>query len=205
MSAASSTASQAPAAPSIPVQPGTSASNPLVVQIVGVPQAPSTEPHWTVYWSTFATPLVALVAAAIAASIAYRQWKTAAAAVATAKNKLKLDLFERRFNVFQATSRLIVRMTQDTVHDDKAISTLLGETAGAEFLFDETVHGYLVEQLYVRAGNIMRRQHEMLAAQKNDVNLFNKLADEQCVEMEWFEGQLDAWTNMTRPFLELTH
>ena len=205
MSAASSAASQASAAPSNPVQPGTSASSPLVVQIVGVPQAPSPEPHWTVYWSAFATPFVALVAAAIAASIAYRQWKTAAAAVATAKNKLKLDLFERRFNVFQATSRLIVKMTQDTVHEGKVIAMLLGETAGAEFLFDETVHRYLVDELCVRTGNIMRRQHEMLGAQKNDVNLFNKLADEQSVEMEWFEGQLDAWKDMTRPFLELTH
>lgn len=176
-----------------------------MIQVVSVPQAAPVEPHWTVYWSAFATPFVALIAAAIAASIAYRQWKTAAAAVTTAKSKLKLDLFERRFNVFQAASRLIVRMAQDTAHDDKAVAALLGETAGAEFLFDEKVNSYLVGELYVRTGNIMRRQYEMLTAQTSDAKLFNKLADEQMTELEWFEGQLDVWKDLTRPFLELTH
>lgn len=47
------------------------------------------EIHWTAYVSAFGLPIVA----AVAAAIAFYQWKTA-------RNKLKLDLFEKRIAVY---------------------------------------------------------------------------------------------------------
>lgn len=204
-SPASSVASQ-PSGSAIAMLPGTSASSPLVIQVVSVPAAAPVEPHWTVYWSAFATPFVALIAAAIAASIAYRQWQTAVTAAATAKNKLKLDLFERRFSVFQGVAQLIVKMSQDAMHDDNDVKALLGKTAGAEFLFDERVHGFIVNKVFDRAAEVMRRQYQIQTATRNgDGELVRKLVQEQATARKWFDDALDAWKELSRPFLELAH
>ena len=45
------------------------------------------EPHWTTYLAALLTPTVAV----LGSYIAYRQWHLA-------QNKLKLDLFDRRFS-----------------------------------------------------------------------------------------------------------
>lgn len=177
-----------------------------MIQVTSVPPAASVDPHWTVYWGAFATPFVALVAAAIAASIAYRQWQTATAAAATARNKLKLDLFERRFTVFQAVAQLMARMSSDTSHDDKAVMKLITETAGVEFLFDAEVNRYLVEQLYDRTAAVMRDQLERVHARaRGDQPAVDTLTEELAANRRWFDGQLPVWKDLTRPFLELTH
>ncbi|MDM0030460.1 hypothetical protein [Variovorax saccharolyticus] len=51
------------------------------------------------FWKAAATVLVALIAAGIAASIQYRQWRTA-------RDKLKLDLFERRIKIYNAMQKV---------------------------------------------------------------------------------------------------
>lgn len=203
---APSATSQPVAVPIAAVQPGASASNPLVIQVTSVPPAASVDPHWTVYWGAFATPFVALVAAGIAASIAYRQWQTAKAAATTAKSKLKLDLFERRFNVFQGVAQLIVKMSQDAMHDDNDVKAFFAKAAGAEFLFNEKVNGFILDEVFRRTADIMRRQHQIKTATRNgNGDLLRSLFQEQNAARKWFDDALDAWKDLTRPFLELTH
>ena len=48
------------------------------------------EVHWTAYVTALTAPVLALVGA----TVAYRQWRTA-------QNKLKLDLFDKRMQVYQ--------------------------------------------------------------------------------------------------------
>ncbi|MDH4458704.1 MAG: hypothetical protein QE272_08395 [Nevskia sp.] len=57
-------------------------------------------PRWVQITEAIAPPIIALVAAAIAGAISYRQWRTA-------KDKLKLDLFDRRLAMYHAAIRLI--------------------------------------------------------------------------------------------------
>ena len=54
------------------------------------------DPHWTQVLSALLTPTIAV----LVAIIAYRQWRTA-------QNRLKFDLFDRRFAVYDAARNLL--------------------------------------------------------------------------------------------------
>jgi hypothetical protein len=186
--------------------PGSSASSPLVIQVVGMSAPVGQSPHWTAYWTAISTPIVALAVAVIAALIAYRQWKTATVAAETAKNKLKLDLFERRFAVFSAAAQLIVKMHRDDDPDDEKIFAMFPKMAGAEFLFDDAVNAYLLEELFKHTAKVMSLKHALLDARASgDQILIDKLAADQLAERAWFDLQLDELKRLTRPFLELAH
>jgi hypothetical protein len=56
---------------------------------------PCTDPHWTAYLSAWGTPIIALIAGGWGGYIAWRQWHTA-------QNRLRLDLFDKRFAAYAA-------------------------------------------------------------------------------------------------------
>ena len=180
------------------------ASSPLQIAIVSTPASAS--PHWTAYLQAIGTPIVAVIAAGIAASIAYRQWKTAHAAVQTAKNKLKLDLFDKRFAVYQAASQLIVHMCDDKTHDNEAVRGLLVKFGGAEFLFDEDVDNYLTDELMKHVASSMSLQVQRIYAKhEQNTSEVEALTIGLKAEVEWFNKQLDVLRSRMRPFLLLTH
>jgi hypothetical protein len=88
-----------PAAASQPVLQASSASNTVIIQ-----HTPA-DPHWTAYVSALSVPVVA----AFAACIAWRQWMTA-------RNKLKFDLFERRFAFYELVLGEIGNWMSDDHH-----------------------------------------------------------------------------------------
>lgn len=62
-----------------------------------------TQPHWTAYVAALAVPLTAIIALTttiITSYIAFQQWQTA-------RRKLKLDLFDRRYDLYVAAKHLI--------------------------------------------------------------------------------------------------
>jgi hypothetical protein len=72
------------------------------------------EPHWTAYVSALLVPLVAI----FGFIIAYQQWRTA-------QNKLKLDLFDRRFEIYHAARKLLAAiMTSGKASDDELFNYL---------------------------------------------------------------------------------
>ena len=99
-------------------------------------------PHWTVYLSAFATPIIAL----IVTFIAYQQWRTA-------QNKLKLDLFDRRFLIYQAAHSFIslieqhVSVTQDELYKFRA------DTRSAKWIMSPNIWNYF-EELCNNAQNL---------------------------------------------------
>lgn len=52
----------------------------------------TSEPHWTAYLSALLTPVIGI----LGVIIAYQQWRIS-------KNKIKLELYEKRFAVYEAT------------------------------------------------------------------------------------------------------
>ncbi len=77
--------------------------------------------------------------------IATLQWRVA-------RNKLRLDLFDRRYKVYEATVRFVRVSVQDFAHLDQHLSAFNDETSNAEFLFDTDVVNFL-EQIRQRAQN----------------------------------------------------
>jgi hypothetical protein len=78
------------------------------------------------------------VLGAVAAFIAWRQWRTS-------HDRLVLDLFERRFQVFQELTRAILIATNKPNAEINDLSNFDVATEKARFLFGPEVHSYLIE------------------------------------------------------------
>ncbi|MGY6127028.1 hypothetical protein ACW9YV_16510 (plasmid) [Paraburkholderia strydomiana] len=93
-------------------------------------------PHWTAYLSALMVPLIAILGVAIA----YRQWRTA-------QNKLKQDLFDKRFSVYDAARRMLASvMTSGKVRDEELFKFMVATREAKWLLSNELAH-YLDEVL----------------------------------------------------------
>jgi Tfp pilus assembly protein PilN len=68
------------------------------------------DPKVVEFWRTAGTIAVALIAGIITGVIQYRQWQTAHRQSRTAQNKLKLDLFDKRMEVYTKISEIVDRL-----------------------------------------------------------------------------------------------
>ena len=102
------------------------------------------------YFQGLLTPVIA----GIAIYIAWQQWKTN-------RQKLKLDLYDRRLKVFERV-REILAMMYTTVSDDKRLFELLSGTRDAEFLFGVEIKDY-IEEVYRRASTLSATNKQLRA------------------------------------------
>ncbi len=82
--------------------------------------------------------LTTLVLGIFAAFIAWRQWRTS-------QDRVVLDLFERRFQVFQELTRAIAAAFNKPNPVVSDLANFDAATEKARFLFGPEVHSYLVE------------------------------------------------------------
>ena len=72
------------------------------------------------------------------ACVAWLQWRVA-------RNKLRLDLFDRRRQMYEATSKFVKAVNNDPEHVDSYINEFSAGTANAELLFKSDVVNYIKE------------------------------------------------------------
>jgi hypothetical protein len=151
-----------------------------------------TEPHWTAYVSALLVPVVALVGAAIA----YRQWRVASL-------KLKFDLFDRRFAVYEAARNLLGSiLTSGHAKDEEVFKFLVG-TREAKWLLNEQVANYLEKELYFKVIDLQTNQAELqgLPAGEERAALVRRQAEAK----KWLMAQHEQLTTLFNPFLQLSH
>ena len=135
-------------------------------------------PFWVQYLQAFSLPVLAVVAA----WIAYRQYRTA-------HDKLRLELFDRRLQVFIDTSKFIGNVRQASIPELEDLRTLFRALDGAAFLFDEEIRTYLsklheiAHQLRVTSNKMKQTDDEMersIISEKNSklYTDFDNLGDE---------------------------
>ncbi|WP_250504682.1 hypothetical protein [Caballeronia sp. AZ7_KS35] len=150
------------------------------------------DPHWTAYVSALMVPLVAVLGVAIA----YRQWRTA-------QNKLKLDLFEKRFAVYDAARRLLSAvMTSGKVSDEEMFRFFAG-TGEAKWLLSADVANYLDKELRLKM-----LQLQTLAAELEGVPAGAERSTNMKAQSEiktWMREQFDVLDEKFSPFLTLAH
>lgn len=157
---------------------------------------PAELPLWVEYVKALGAPIVALIAAAIAAGIAYRQWSTA-------RNKLKLDLFEKRMEVYKAAVDLIKEMALPHPMKWGRISELSGQLSSGRWLFGPKVETYL--------NDLMARGIKSL--QKNKLDTTGLTSEERealavsfiAKGYEHLDKEINALNVLFAPFLILTH
>lgn len=95
-------------------------------------------PIWIEYMRALGTPIAALVAAIIGGFIAYRQMQTA-------KNKLKLDLFDKRVKVYEAAVDLVKSVGTLNEMEETRSEEIITSLNSASWLLDDKVDAHLVQ------------------------------------------------------------
>jgi len=123
--------------------------------------------------------------------IAWQQWRVA-------DNKLRLDLFDRRYKVYDATRKFLAVIMREATFADSQLFEFYAGTSDAEFLFGADVVDYL--------GQIRKRAVHMRTAQQ----LFEPLpvGDERSRhvqaahdDLSWLSDQITAMTKVFTPYL----
>ena len=137
--------------------------------------------------------LLAPVIAILATYIAYQQWQTNA-------KKSKLDLFDRRFRVFEETRKILGMIYTSGVSDEQLLR-FTTETAEADFLFGPEIREYM-DEIYRRVTNHSSAKKQMSVSWQAPVEVRAKLAETIAKEVTWalnetrmvaekFKGDLD--------------
>jgi hypothetical protein len=118
----------------------------------------------------------------------------------TAKNKLRLDLFEHRYAAFEAALKLVSITVQKGDIPDEARREFVIATRGVEFLFDRELQDYCdtlaKEALNVRRGE---RMLETLPVGEQRTRTAEAWPD----RMKWFTEQMEEIPKRFGPFLKI--
>jgi hypothetical protein len=128
--------------------------------------------------SAFLTPVLAVTAG----YIAWQQHRTA-------RSKLKLDLYERRFRVYRGVMNLLGAVVRNgaTSHDD--LAKFYVETDEKRFLLDDSLCAYLTE---IREKAVKLRSVGMLIDSRQIAEERRSQAIEKDTELlQWFETQIE--------------
>lgn len=139
--------------------------------------------------SGFLAPVVALVAL----WIAYCQHKTA-------QDKVRLDLYERRFRVYRAAKKISWLVRADKLTSE-VCSRFYQEKAEAPFLFDDDINKHLTD--IIRNARGILAQTKMLA----DDSVYASQTVEEARKKrnalyEWFVAEHDFAPNRFRKYLD---
>lgn len=115
-------------------------------------------PEWVEYVKALGTPVAALIAAAITSLIAYRQW-------VTARNKLKLDLFDKRMEIYRSAIDLMSEIGyHDSILEWDRVNQLGAPFRAARWLLSEEIANYL-EDLMERGYQVAGKEKGVTATQ----------------------------------------
>lgn len=146
--------------------------------------------HWTTYLTALLTPTLAI----FGLIFAYRQWLVA-------RNKLKLDLFDRRLAVYEAARDFSAAMISGQKNKDEEAFKFLIVTRTAKWLFNVSVADYLENQLYSNALELQSLISQLDGMAPGDERIAN--LKEQAKIKKWFLEQLKVLDSQFGPFLHL--
>lgn len=168
---------------------------------------------WPVIWGEVKSsvfPLVAPVAAVyvaykfghIQAGIGRRQAETALQAMGTNREKLRLDLFDRRLAVYEAANEFITKAARgDRLNADHRFD-LLRDTKGATWLFDERTAQYITDSLFSDAYEVVRISEQLEV--EPDAEERKKLYHQRTMYCAAFKQHSDNLHKVLAPYLRFT-
>lgn len=109
---------------------------PQATEVIAVPTPLPQPAPWPVVWAPVFSGGAVVVVGVIAATIAYRQWRTA-------HTKLQLDLFDKRLPIYKACRSMLARLSIGQDLDLKYIADFSTETADTPLLFDKSIAAFV--------------------------------------------------------------
>ena len=136
-----------------------------------------------------------LVLGCAIAYVAWQQWRIA-------RHRLRLDLFDRRYKIYDATRKFLSIILREARFDDSQLFEFYAGTSDAEFLFNSAVVNYL-EQLRKRAVNMRTHQRVYEHMPVGDERSRHVQAEHD--DLTWLTDQLTAMTQGFSPYLSFSH
>ena len=141
----------------------------------------------TYLWQPLATFFVGVVLAIIA----FLQFKVA-------HDKLRLELFDRRYKVYAATKKFLVDIMKYARFEHSNLFEFYAGTADAEFLFDKDILDYL-KQIGDRAidMDVLQKKFQPLPVGDERSDLVHK----EHIEFVWLTHQITDMSKVFAPYL----
>lgn len=147
-----------------------------------------------------ATIIAALAAAGVTTYFAWHQKNIAKEQADIAREKLRHDLYERRYRVFDATRKLLCEVAVHRSPSDDDLRAFIIGTGDAVFLFNDDLSGQLLE-IRNRAQKLQSLDVLMHSMPVGDqrTNTVNQSSE----HFTWLIGQLEGLVDKFKPFLKL--
>lgn len=140
------------------------------------------------------TPIIGI----ITTYIAWQQWKTN-------RNKLNLDRYERRLQVYKEVVRYISVGIRDANYGNDELLTFRSKVSEADFLFGEEVPKY-IDELHNRAVNLSRwnKEYRDYSQPKPEDYAHNRVVEEMHKELTWVSSQFEPARNIFKKYLDIS-
>ncbi|MBX9403027.1 hypothetical protein K4L06_17095 [Lysobacter sp. BMK333-48F3] len=148
-------------------------------------------PHWTVYITAVVVPVVAL----IAAWIAFRQSQIA-------RNKLKLDLYDKRIAIYDVVRKTLgIATSHGKLTQDDEVEYLSGIRT-AQWLFGPEVAEYLTKTLWHKIVDFSLHNAMLSSTDREERS---KHIHARAETIKWLVEQYDELDKLCGPYLRLKH
>jgi hypothetical protein len=146
-------------------------------------------PEWVQVLQALAVPTIAVAGA-------YLAWQQ----VTIARTKLRHDLFDRRFKVFDVTRTFLARVMGSGKMSVPDFNEYTVGVIDAQFLLSKEVHAYLFE--IRRRASVMQALNDTLEPLPPGAKK-TKLVEDAGEHFTWLVAQLDVLPDKFKPFLAL--
>ena len=150
------------------------------------------DPHWTTVLSALLTPTIAV----FGSFIAYRQWRIS-------RNKLKYELFDRRFAVYDAACSLLASIMTSGEAKQEEVYKFIAGTSSAKWLLNDDVAKYFDEVLWHKVVDLQTLQDEHPGLPVGEERTKNVRAQSEI--KGWILEQFKVLDEKFAPFLSLSH
>ncbi|ODS32495.1 MAG: hypothetical protein SCARUB_02396 [Candidatus Scalindua rubra] len=144
--------------------------------------------------------IITTIIAGIVAYVGVLQYQTNKRQQLINEEKFKLDLFDKRFKVYEATKYLFTQILQLGNIDLQKIRKFRLITMDAVFLFDDEIHKYLEKEIHLKAlkiNNIVKKYKDLPEGSKKV-----ELCREQAEIVNWFRDEYFKLQNVFSPYLK---
>jgi hypothetical protein len=145
--------------------------------------------------SALGTPIIAVIAAIFGSYIAWRQWRTA-------RDRLKLDLFDRRLANYGVLMRFLGSIQMKGHIDDADLFAFLGDTRNAKWLLSREIDAYFDE---IRKKADEYRDIHIKLRTLPDGEERTRQGHASSAIILWMRDQFSAVNPRFEPFLKLQH
>ncbi len=135
-------------------------------------------------------PIATLVVGLGVILFAFLQWKTA-------HDKLRLDLFDRRYKAYKAMINFLGVILRRATFDDSDLFEFYAGMDGSDFLFGTDIADYY-KQVRTRAID-MRLQHTLWQSKQGDER--TRMIEAEHKHLMWLTEQLTGATKVFAPYL----